>query len=96
MSEPLEKDALDLALAALDGWHLEDDKLHKKFVFGDFTEAMSFLVRVGFAAEKLGHHPEIYNVYNRVALALTTHDAGNKVTAKDVELAATVESFLGE
>ena len=96
MSEPREKDALDLALAALDGWRFEDDKLHKKFVFGDFTEAMSFLVRVGFAAEKLGHHPEIHNVYNRVALALTTHDAGNKVTAKDVELAATVESFLGE
>lgn len=95
MSEPLEKDALDLALAALDGWRFEDDKIHKKLAFGDFTEAMSFLVRVGFAAEKLGHHPEIHNVYNKVTLSLTTHDAGDKVTAKDIELAVTVESFLG-
>ena len=95
MSEPLEKDALELALAALPGWKLEGDKLVKRFVLGDFKEAFSFLTRVAFEAEALGHHPEIHNVYKTVDLALTTHDAGNKVTVKDVELAATIESFLG-
>ena len=95
MSEALEEDALQLALAALPAWSLKDDKLVRRFVLGDFREAMSFLIRVAFEAEALGHHPEIYNVYKTVELALTTHDAGNKVTVKDVELAATIDAFLG-
>ena len=94
MSEPLENDALELALAALPGWRLEDDKLKKTFVLSDFREAMTFLVRISYEAEGIGHHPEIYNVYKTVELALTTHDAGNKVTVKDVELAAAIEAFL--
>ncbi len=94
MSDPLEPAALELALAALEGWRHEDDKLKKRFRFGGFREAMSFLVRVGFEAEQRDHHPEIFNVYDRVELALTTHDAGNRVTVKDVELAAAIEAFL--
>ena len=94
MSEPLEQDALELALAALPGWSLKDNKLSKTFVLGDFREAMTFLVRVSYEAEALGHHPEIYNVYKTVKLELTTHDAGNQVTVKDVELAASIEAFL--
>ncbi|MCA9605738.1 MAG: 4a-hydroxytetrahydrobiopterin dehydratase [Myxococcales bacterium] len=93
-TEPLEKDALDLALAALPGWRLDGDKLKKTFVLGDFREAMMFLVRMSYEAEALNHHPEIHNVYKTVELALTTHDAGNKVTVKDVELAAAIEAFL--
>ena len=95
MTQPLEKDALALALAALPGWSLDEDKLKKRFVFADFREAMSFLLRISYEAEGLGHHPEIYNVYKTVVLALTTHDAGDKVTAKDVELAASIEAILG-
>ena len=94
MSEPLERDALELALAALPGWKHEDDKLQKTFVFGDFREAFTFLTRVAFEAEGLGHHPEILNVYKTVHLALSTHDAGGAVTVKDVELAASIEAFL--
>ncbi len=93
-TEPLEKDALDLALAALPGWRLDGNKLVKTFVLGDFREAMMFLVRMSYEAEALNHHPEIHNVYKTVTLALTTHDAGNRVTVKDVELAAAIESFL--
>ena len=95
MTEPLEEDALALALAALPGWSLDEDKLKKRFVFADFREAMSFLLRVSYEAEGLGHHPEIYNVYKPVVLALTPHAAGDKVTAKDVELAASIEAILG-
>lgn len=95
MSEPLPKEALELALGALPGWKHEGDRLEKRFVFADFREAFSFLTRVAFEAEALGHHPEINNVYKTVVLALTTHDAGNVVTVKDVELAAAIEAFLG-
>ncbi|MBX3274422.1 MAG: 4a-hydroxytetrahydrobiopterin dehydratase [Sandaracinaceae bacterium] len=94
MTEPLEEDALNLALAALDGWKHEGHALKKRFVFRDFREAMMFMVRLSYEAEALSHHPEIHNVYKTVDLALTTHDAGNRVTAKDVELAAAIESFL--
>ena len=96
MSEPLEQDAIELALAALPGWRHDDDKLKKEIVLADFREAMSFLVRIAFEAEQRNHHPEIRNVYRTVELALTTHDAGNKVTALDVELAAAVEQILGD
>jgi len=94
VTEALEQDAIDLALAALPGWEHEGDKLQKTFVFADFKEAFSFLTRVAFEAEALGHHPEILNVYRTVHLGATTHDAGDRVTAKDVELAAAIESFL--
>ena len=57
---------------------------------------MSFLVEVGFAAEELNHHPEIYNVYNRVRLCLSTHDAGGQVTERDILLAGKIESICTE
>jgi 4a-hydroxytetrahydrobiopterin dehydratase len=93
MSKPLEKDAIDLALQALEGWRHEDDKLKKRFDCGDFRQAMAFLVQVAFEAEQRNHHPEIFNVYKTVELALTTHDAGDKVTDKDVELAAAIDAL---
>lgn len=79
------------ALAALPGWTFEGDALMKRFTFGSFREAMSFMVRVSFEAEAMDHHPDWTNVYNRVAIRLTTHDAGGKVTAKDVELATHIQ-----
>ncbi len=78
----------------LPGWSLEKDRLTKLFEFKDFSEALGFIVRVGAAAEKLDHHPELFNVYSRVRLALYTHDAGNKVTKRDIDLARAIERLL--
>lgn len=75
-------------------WITKDNKLEKEFLFKDFIEAFSFLTKVAIAAEKQNHHPEIYNVYNKVKISLQTHDAGNIVTEKDYTLAKTIDSFL--
>jgi len=92
--EPLSDAAVQEALADLDGWVHEDDKLKKTFEFSNFREAISFIVRLSFYAEELVHHPEIENVYSTVSIALTTHDAGDKVTDMDVELASQIEEFV--
>ena len=84
---------IDAALAALPGWRHEGDKLVKTFRFQNFREAVSFIMRMAFEAEALGHHPELRNVYQTVDIALTTHDAGNKVTEKDTDLARAIEKF---
>lgn len=91
MRDPLDKDALSKSLSELAGWEHQDGALRKRFQFATFPEAISFITRIGFAAEALGHHPEIRNVHSTVDLALTTHDAGNAVTSQDVELAKAVE-----
>ncbi len=93
MSKPLSNDAVSKALKGLPGWALKDNAIHKAYKFEHFQEAFSFLTRVAFAAEEAGHHPEIRNVYNRVELTLTTHDAGDKVTQKDLDLAGRIEAF---
>jgi 4a-hydroxytetrahydrobiopterin dehydratase len=92
-TKPLTAAEINTALPALAGWKLERDALAKEFKFGSFKEALSFMVRVGFEAEAMDHHPDWTNVYNRVAIRLNTHDAGGKVTAKDVELAKKIESL---
>jgi 4a-hydroxytetrahydrobiopterin dehydratase len=74
-------------------WITKDNKLVKEFKFKDFTEAFAFLTKVAFAAEKQNHHPELYNVYNKVTISLQTHDAGNLVTEKDHKLAETIDGF---
>ena len=93
MSQPLTPKKIARACAGLPGWVFRRDALVKTFKFGSFREAMSFMVRVGYEAEELNHHPEWTNVYNRVAVRLNTHDAGGKVTAKDVELAARIQKI---
>lgn len=90
MSSPLSPSEIAAALEKLPGWKLEGDALARSFTFHSFREALSFMVRVGFEAEALNHHPDWSNVYNRVAIRLNTHDAGGKVTAKDVELATRI------
>jgi 4a-hydroxytetrahydrobiopterin dehydratase len=87
MSTPLSTVDIQTALRELDGWEFKDDSLVKTFKFGSFREAMSFMVRVGFEAEAMNHHPDWTNVYNRLEVRLSTHDAEDKVTAKDLELA---------
>ncbi len=92
MTEAARRDAL----AVLDGWRVVDgrDAIEKSFKFGDFKQAMAFMVRVALKAEHMNHHPEWCNVYNRVDVTLATHDAGG-VTALDVELARFMDIAAG-
>lgn len=93
MSSPLTKAKIEAALTMLPGWKFKRNALAKEFKFGSFREAMSFMVRAGFEAEAMNHHPEWTNVYSRVSIRLNTHDAGGKVTAKDVELAKRIQKL---
>jgi 4a-hydroxytetrahydrobiopterin dehydratase len=77
---------LKQALDTLHGWTLVDGKLHKEYQFPDFIHAFGFMATAALAIEKMGHHPEWSNVYSRVTVDLTTHDAQG-VTMKDVDLA---------
>ena len=92
-TSPLTLAEIDDVLRALPDWKFERDALAKEFKFGSFREALSFMVRVGFEAEAMNHHPEWTNVYNRVAVRLNTHDAGGKVTAKDANLARKIQGL---
>ncbi|TNF26847.1 MAG: pterin-4-alpha-carbinolamine dehydratase [Bacteroidetes bacterium] len=74
-------------------WIEKDNQLIGSFEFGDFIEAFGFMAQVALVAEKLNHHPDWTNVYNKVEIRLTTHDAGDVVTTKDRELAAIIESI---
>lgn len=92
-NRPLTQSEIASSLGGLPGWTLDRDALAKEFKFGSFREAMSFMVRGAFEAETMDHHPDWTNVYNRVAVRLNTHDAGGKVTAKDVELAERLQKI---
>lgn len=92
MPEAMSHDDVHAALQQMPAWSLEDGKLHRELRFGGFAEALAFLVRVGIEAEKRGHHPELTNVFNRVTVDLTTHDAGG-ITDKDVDLARAVDEI---
>ena len=92
MAQPLSEADIKQALSSLEGWEFSDDKISKEFSFNDFSEALGFIVRIGLEAEKQVHHPELFNVYNTVKISLSTHDAGDKVTQKDVNLAKAIES----
>jgi 4a-hydroxytetrahydrobiopterin dehydratase len=79
--------------ALLPAWKLEEGKLHRQFQFADFSEAFGFMARVALAAEALGHHPEWSNVWNRVQIALTTHDTGG-LSHLDVDLARRIDALV--
>ena len=92
MNSPLDPAQLELEVASLSGWVVDHDSLMKKFSFNSFRDAMAFMVRIGFEAEEKNHHPEMLNVYNSVQIRLSTHDAGGKITAKDIELAKRIDA----
>ncbi len=75
-------------------WKEIDHKLVRQFEFADFSEAFAFMTQVAFLAEKMDHHPDWRNVYNKVTIELTTHDAGNLVTEKDHTLAAAINKLV--
>ena len=86
----------DAALARLPQWTLREDGLAivRRLKFADFGEAFGFMTRVAIAADKADHHPEWSNVYNRVEITLTTHDAGG-LSKRDVALAGAIEAMVG-
>jgi 4a-hydroxytetrahydrobiopterin dehydratase len=75
-------------------WVEKDNALHATFTFADFSEAWSFMSRVALIAEKMDHHPEWSNVWNKVSIKLNTHSAGNKVTDLDRTLAKKIDALL--
>lgn len=78
----------------MENWKEEKDRLKRKFEFKDFSEAFAFMTRVALLAEKQNHHPEWSNVWNKVDIELTTHDAGSKVTEKDRKLAKAIDKLV--
>lgn len=95
MSVPqtLTEEELKKALRELSGWSIESGKLHRQFQFKSFVEAFGFMSSLALVAESMGHHPEWFNVYNRVTIDLTTHDAGG-ITNKDIELARKANELM--
>ena len=95
MIEQLDEEARATALDRLGEWDFDEarDALTRRFVFADFSEAFAFMARVALLAEKADHHPEWSNVWNRVDIALTTHDAGG-LSARDVEMAKAIDALL--
>ncbi len=74
---------LEQQMTQLTGWVVKDDKLYRQFQFADFVAAFGFMSSMALVSEAIGHHPEWFNVYNRITVQLTTHDAGG-ITAKDI------------
>lgn len=77
-------------LKQLKDWKFKNNGIEKKFIFKNFSEALGFIVQVGILAEKNNHHPELFNVYDKVDIRLSTHDA-NGLTDKDFDLAKAIE-----
>ena len=89
----LPNEEIQKELKNLSGWALVDEKLHKEFQFDDFNQAFGFMTRAAMHIEKLNHHPEWFNVYNKLTIDLMTHDAGG-ITENDINLAKTLNSLL--
>ena len=96
VSSKLDAAQRDAALAGLPGWRHEPgrDAIVREYRFGNFAEAFGFMARIALVAEKMDHHPEWSNVYNRVSVLLTTHDADG-LTLKDIALARAMDEAAG-
>ena len=94
--EQLSDEERDSWLQALPGWSLArgGEAIERSFVFADFGEAFAFMTRVALLAEKRDHHPEWFNVYNKVDITLTTHDAGG-LSLRDVKMARKIDGLVG-
>lgn len=96
MAETLDAQTREAALGRLNGWVYDPDAkaIRHEFKFKNFSEAFGFMTRVALLAEKASHHPEWFNVYNKVSITLTTHDAGG-LSEKDILLAEKIDKLLG-
>lgn len=88
----LPSESIDYELKTMKGWAVVNNKLHKEFEFNDFNQAFGFMTRAAMHIEKMNHHPEWFNVYNKIVVDLTTHDAGG-VTQNDINLAKILNSL---
>lgn len=88
----LSAEQVDAELKQLTGWQVRESKLHREYKFADFIHAFGFMATAALAIEKMNHHPEWLNVYNRVTVDLTTHDSGG-ITKNDVELARLLDQI---
>lgn len=95
MADKLSKDQIDKELQLLAHWNIENGKLRREFKFRNFIEAFGFMTQAAIAAEKMNHHPEWFNVYNKVVVDLQTHDAGG-ITELDFKLAAQMDGIAGD
>jgi len=91
--EKLSDEQIKNELNSLPGWEVVKGKLHKEFQFNDFNQAFGFMTRAAMHIEKLNHHPEWFNVYNKLIVDLTTHDAAG-ITENDIKLAQILNSLL--
>ena len=85
-AEKLTPEQVERALSEAPGWSVRDEKLHRAFAFADFNAAFGFMARAAMHAEKMNHHPEWFNVYNKVVVDLTTHECGG-ISERDFRLA---------
>lgn len=94
MIEPLDETERAEALDGLPDWDYDDgrDAIMRRFAFADFSEAFAFMTRIALLAEKMDHHPEWSNVWNRVEILLTTHDAGG-LSARDIAMAEAIDAL---
>ncbi len=88
----LSSESIDHELKNLKGWMVVNNKIHKEFEFDDFNQAFGFMTRAAMHIEKMNHHPEWFNVYNKIVVDLTTHDAGG-ITQNDINLAKILNSL---
>ena len=89
----LSQEDIDEQLKSLPGWSIVNEKLHKEFLFDSFNQAFGFMTRAAMEIEKMNHHPEWLNVYNKITIELTTHDAEG-ITKNDISLARILNSLL--
>jgi 4a-hydroxytetrahydrobiopterin dehydratase len=95
MTNTIKKTDIELkndAIAKLTDWKVVNEKLNRVFEFDNFVDAFAFMTKVAMVAEKMDHHPELFNVYNRVVIDLTTHDAGG-IGVLDIELAQKIDAL---
>lgn len=93
MSHLISDSELEVALSGLPGWCVEDNQLVKRFNMPGYRDAIAAIVRISFEAEDSNHHPQITNAYNVLEIRLTTSDAGDQITDKDLKLAAKIEEI---
>ena len=86
---------LQAALSGLPGWEARDDQLVKSYRFDSFREAVAAMVRISYEVEETNHHPDLLISYSTMEVRLCTHDAGDKITDKDLRLAGLIEKVLG-
>ena len=91
----LSSEEIDQSLLQVQGWQVVNNKLHREYRFADFIHAFGFMATAAIAIEKMNHHPEWFNVYNRVTIDLTTHDSGG-ITQNDIDLAQLLDGIAAK